>query len=120
MDADQFWLSGSCWSKLTMTLINVTLNLQTYCTQNTAFFAEKNEKLLQCKSSPQFFRKKNITSNDFRCIRGLNELFTNEVTPLRTMGHWALLLTRDQGHRNLICKIRVKLLLLLYLAGIYY
>ena len=50
---------GPGCSKLTTSLVNVSLNFQKLISQNMPiFFAEKCEKLLHCKSFSHFFNKK--------------------------------------------------------------
>ena len=54
---------GPGCSKLTMSLVNVSLKFQTLISQISQYFLlEKCEKLLQCKSFSHFFNKK------FQCI----------------------------------------------------
>ena len=58
-----FYLSGPGCSKLTTSLVNVSLNFQTFISRFCQYFLlKKCEKLLQCKSFSHFFNKK------FQCI----------------------------------------------------
>ena len=55
---------GRGCSKLTMSLVNVSLKFQTLISEKCQnFLLKKCEKLLQCKSFSHFFNKK------FQCIR---------------------------------------------------
>ena len=80
------YLSGPSCSKLTTSLVNVSLNFQKLISQICQYFLLKNcEKLLQCFS--HFFHKK------FQCIlllscKTLNKLTFNELTMLWTTGPW--------------------------------
>ena len=56
-----YYMSGSSCSKLTMSLVNVSLKFQTLTFQICqSFLLKKCEKLLQCKSSSHFFKKKSV------------------------------------------------------------
>ena len=52
-------MSGAGWSKLTVSLVNVSLKFQTLISETCHYFLlKKCEKLLQCKSFSHFFNKK--------------------------------------------------------------
>ena len=62
-DEDSSSTSGPSCSKLTTSLVNVSLKFQTLISQISRYFLfKKCEKLLHCKSFSQFFNKK------FQCI----------------------------------------------------
>ena len=57
------WPPGSGCSKLTMSLVNVSLKFQTLISEILDYFLlKKYEKLLHCKSCSHFFNKK------YQCI----------------------------------------------------
>ena len=67
--------SGPGCSKLTTSLVNVSLNFQKLISQICQYFLlKKCEKLLQCKSVSHFFNKK------FQCVRLLSRKILNELT----------------------------------------
>ena len=62
-------------SKLTMSLVNISLEFQTLISQLCQnFLSKKCEKLLQCKSFSHFFNKK------FQCIWLLSSKTLSELT----------------------------------------
>ena len=66
--------SGPSCSKLTTSLVNVTLKFQTYYHKNTVIFCRKKVRSFCCAKAPLIFSAKNISTLDFRCTRRLNEL----------------------------------------------
>ena len=67
--------SGPCCSKLTTSLVNVSLKFQKSKTEICQYFLlKKCEKLLQCKSFSHFFNKK------YQCIWLESRKTLNELT----------------------------------------
>ena len=88
---DYKYSSGPGGSKLTMSLVNVSLKFQTLISQICQYFLlKKCEKLLQCKSFSHFFNKKfNIFG--YKAIKHLTSWPLNELVKLRmlwTTGPW--------------------------------
>ena len=62
---------GPGCSKLTTSLVNVSLNFQKLISQICQYFLlKKSEKLLQCKSFSHFFNK-NISVFDYKVVKHL-------------------------------------------------
>ena len=67
--------SGPGCSKLTMSLVNVSLKFQTLISNTCQYFLLKTcEKLLQCKSFSHFFNKK------YQCVWLQSRKTLNELT----------------------------------------
>ena len=74
--AGEEYTHGRGCSKLTMSLVNVSLKFQALISENSQYFSlKKCEKLLQCKSFSYFFNKK------FQCMCLLICRTLNELTP---------------------------------------
>ena len=73
---------GPSCSKLTMSLVNVSLNFQKLSSQICQYFLlKKCEKLLHCKSFSHFFNK-NFSVLDSKAIKHLRSLPLNELVKL--------------------------------------
>ena len=63
--------SGPGCSKLTMSLVNVSLKFQTFISEiHQHFLLKKREKLLHCKSFHHFFNK-NISAFGYKVVKHL-------------------------------------------------
>ena len=70
----QLLISGPSCSKLTTSLVNISLKFQTLISEVCQYFLlKKCEKLLQCKSFSHFSTK-NVSVFGYKVVKTLNEL----------------------------------------------
>ena len=81
--SNELWCPGPGCSKLTMSLVNVSLKLIVKYSIYANIFAEKNvSSFCICKSYSHFFFSKSSCESDILLTRTVNILTTNELVKL--------------------------------------